>query len=126
MKRKSTVITVSALAILAIMVALLAIEDKGFALRVLLYVIPYFALSFGVYGIFLGLSKKYVWLQEKRTQMLNKSRGMKMVVNVLPTFAAIYGAMTISNMSDVQCVTIGIIIGAVCGITSFFTTEKMI
>lgn len=120
MKRKSTVITVSALAILAIMVALLVIEDKGFGLRVLLYVIPYFTLSFGTYGILLGLSKNHIWLQEKRVKMLNKGKGLKMVVNVLPTFAAIYGAMTISNMSDVQCVMTGLIIGAAWGVAAFF------
>ena len=43
-----------------------------------------------------------------------------MVVNVLPTFAAIYGAMTISNMSDVQCVMTGLIIGAAWGVAAFF------
>ena len=126
MKRKSAIITVSALAVLAIIIAILATEDKGFALMVLLYVLPYFALSFGVYGILFGLSKNHIWLQKKRTKILNKGKGSKMVVNVIPTFAAIYGAMAISNMSDIQCVMTGLIIGTVCGVTSFFTTEKMI
>mgnify|MGYP003295914901 CR=1 FL=1 len=126
MKRKSTVITVSALAILAIMVALLVIEDKGFGLRVLLYVIPYFTLSFGTYGILLGLSKNHIWLQEKRVKMLNKGKGLKMVVNVLPTFSAIYAATQAPNLTDVQCTIVGLVLGAVCGFASYFTTEKML
>ncbi len=126
MKRKLTVITISALTLLAIMVALLAIEDKGFALKVLCYVIPYFALSFGIYGILLGLSKKHIWLQEKREKMLHKSKGHKMVLNLLPTFSAIYAATQAPNLTDVQCTIVGLVLGAVCGFASFFTTEKMI
>lgn len=126
MKRKSAIITVSALAVLAIIIAILATEDKGFALRILLYVISFFASSFGFYGILLGWSKKHIWLQEKRVKTLNKGKGLKMVVNALPTFAAMYVAVTISNISDAQCAIMGLVLGAVCGVTSFFTTEKKI
>ena len=126
MKRKSVVITVSALAVLAIIIAILATEDKGFASKILLYVISFFASSFGFYGILLGWSKKHIWLQEKRAKMLNKGKGLKMVVNVLPSFAAMYVAVTISNISDVQCAITGLVLGAVCGVASFFTTEKII
>ena len=63
MKRKSTIITVSALTILALMITVLVIKDgdSGFALKILYYVIPFFSLAFGVYGMLRGLAKNHIW-----------------------------------------------------------------
>lgn len=128
MKRKSTIITVSALTILALMITVLVIKDgdSGFALKILYYVIPFFSLAFGVYGMLRGLAKNHIWLQEKRDKMLHKSKGIKMMANLIPTFATIYGAMSISDMTDYYCVISGLLLGTVYGLASYFTTERFI
>lgn len=126
MKRKSAMITVGVCALLAIMIILLGIQNKGFALKVLCYVIPFFAVSFGVYGILLCLAEKYTWTQEKRKQILYGNKPVKVIINIIPKFAAIYAAMQVSNVTDVQCVIAGVVLGLVGGFSWYFTTEKLV
>lgn len=124
MKMNSRIITIALLAIAAIMLAVLFVQDKGAGFRIVCFVVPFVAVCMLVVAVLSKLEKKNASIYETRQRMLKKGNGFKMLMMLIPTFALIIAAQQSIYMTDIYNAAIGSVIGVVYGLASYFTAQK--